>query len=73
MRRTALKDPALYDEMSFSTIDPIPYIDQAAIMAQQEFFIKEGMTQELRQPIDLAPFIDRTFVDHAIGVLGRYP
>lgn len=72
IRRTNIKDPTLYDEMSMPTVDPNPYIDLPGIAAQQDWFYTQGLTPELRAPVDLTTFADRAFVDRALAVLGPY-
>lgn len=67
-----VKDRSLYDDMSYVTIDPNPYVDAAGLTVQQEWFFNHGMMPELRAPVDLAAFADRGFVDHALSVLGPY-
>ena len=72
IRRTPVKDPALYDEMGFYTVDPNPHVDVPGISAQQQWFFARGQMPELRAPVDLAAFTDRQFVDYALSVLGPY-
>jgi NitT/TauT family transport system substrate-binding protein len=68
-RYTAVKDPALYADMSFSYVDPDGRVDPERIAADVQYYLAKGFTQ---QPIDVQQVIDTRYVDYALARLGPY-
>ncbi len=68
-RFTAVKDPALYEQMNFSFIDPDGRVDPALLAADVRYYLAKGFMQ---QPVDVNQVIDHRYVDYALGRLGRY-
>jgi len=68
-RHTTVKDPALYDRMGMSTIDPNGAVNLASLADQAAWYGEQGF---LQGSIDVASLIDTRFVDAALARLGPY-
>ncbi len=66
---TALKDPALYDQMALAYLNPDCYLNVDAMVADLEWYAANGYVP---QKPDLVQAVDNTYCDHAIQQLGRY-
>ena len=62
--RSAVKDPALYDQMGFSYIDPNGRLDQASLTEQLEWHTRQGFVAE---PPNVADAIDMSFADLVVS------
>jgi NitT/TauT family transport system substrate-binding protein len=51
-------------------IDPDGQINVQSVQDDLDWFVREGM---VRTSIDLARYVDRSFVDAAVARLGPYP
>jgi len=68
-RDTPVTDPAAYQHMSFSAIDPNGRVDMESLSDLQEWYATHGYVPK---PADIAGAIDPSFATHAVGVLGPY-
>ena len=68
-RDTPVTDPAAYQHMSFSAIDPNGRVDMESLSDLQEWYATHGYVPK---PADIAGAIDRSFATHAVGALGPY-
>ncbi len=66
---TALKDPALYDQMALAYLNPDCYLNVDSMVADLEWYAAHGYVP---QKPDLAQIVDNTYCDYAIQQLGRY-
>jgi NitT/TauT family transport system substrate-binding protein len=66
---TSVKDPALYQEMTFLAYSPDGKHHLESLANEQEFFLSTGQQQ---QRIDLAQLVDTTFAENAARQLGPY-
>jgi NitT/TauT family transport system substrate-binding protein len=69
MRHTAVKDPALYERMGFTSIDPDGRVLQERVEADARYYLARGFSQ---QAIDVSQVIDTRFTDYAVSRLGPY-
>ncbi|HLH24249.1 MAG TPA: ABC transporter substrate-binding protein [Chloroflexota bacterium] len=67
-QHTDVKDPALYAKMGLPTVEPNGEIAVWSIDEMQDYFVQAGSQQ---QTVDLQQMIDRTYLDYALGRLGR--
>ena len=70
MKYTSLKDPAQYDKIQWEYVDPNLQFNTESMHDQQEWYAAQGFVPK---KVDLESMIDRSFVDHALGKLGRVP
>jgi NitT/TauT family transport system substrate-binding protein len=68
-RDTPVTDPAAYQHMSFSAIDPNGRVNLESLSNLQEWYATHGYVP---QQADLATSIDPSFASYAVGVLGPY-
>jgi NitT/TauT family transport system substrate-binding protein len=66
---TGVKDPALYEVMLMPGLNPDGGINLASIADAQQWWVDRG---EIREPVDVAQLWDGSYLDYAIGRLGRY-
>ncbi|HZU07893.1 MAG TPA: ABC transporter substrate-binding protein [Chloroflexota bacterium] len=66
---TNVKEPALYDRMTFDYMNPDGYINAEALAADLDWFVANGY---LRERPDLRMVVDNRYVDYALQQLGRY-
>lgn len=66
---TAVTDPAVHLKTVPSYITPNGYISRESLQEQVAFYTEKGW---IKVKIDANAVIDDSFVDHAIGVLGKY-
>jgi NitT/TauT family transport system substrate-binding protein len=64
---TPLRDPALWERMVWTAIDPNGRVNADSIVDTQAWYRRHGM---LQSDADLRPFIDASFVDWAVERLG---
>jgi NitT/TauT family transport system substrate-binding protein len=67
-RYTQLKDPAQYARLGWHGVDPNGELDLAVMDDLQQYFLEIGSQQ---QKLDLARVIDRSYLESALGRLGR--
>jgi NitT/TauT family transport system substrate-binding protein len=70
VRHLDLKDPAIYEQMPWPSIDPNGRINLEALTHSQAWFVDHGYVQKA---IDLSQVVDYQFADYAVGQLGRQP
>ncbi|SRR5579884_2194043 len=68
-RNTAVKDPALYDQMVLPWINPDGAFSLNGYQEVQEYFVRHGIVP---QTIDLTQLVDNSFADWAAAQLGPY-
>ena len=68
-RQTAVKDPALYEQMGFSYIDPNGRLDEESLGEQLAWFTQQGFVP---QPPVVRESVDLSFADFAVERLGWY-
>ena len=66
---TAVKDPALYEQMGFSYIDPNGRLEQNSLAEQADWHTQQGF---VTQPPNVAQALDTSFADFAVDRLGWY-
>jgi NitT/TauT family transport system substrate-binding protein len=65
---TPLQDQNLIARMAMSNVDPNGTLDRRVLDTMQDYFVKSGTQQEKQ---DLTRVIDTTYIDYAVGRLGR--
>jgi ABC-type nitrate/sulfonate/bicarbonate transport system substrate-binding protein len=68
--QTAVKDPALYDRMEPSYVNPNGWVQVENLKEQQRELAELGLLDG--PPVDLDQVIDHRYVENALRVLGRY-
>jgi NitT/TauT family transport system substrate-binding protein len=68
-RYTPITDPAAYQQMSFSAIDPNGHVDLQSLSSLQEWYAAHGYVPK---PADISVALDPSFATYAVGVLGTY-
>ncbi len=68
-RYTPMTDPAAYQLMSFSAIDPNGRVGLESLNTMQDWYATHGYVPK---PADLSDAVDPTFATYAVGVLGPY-
>lgn len=66
---TSLKDPALYDKINFTLLDPNGRVLTSSMQYDLNWFVKDG---DVKKPVDLSAVVDNSFVDDAVKTLGAY-
>ncbi|HZS00767.1 MAG TPA: ABC transporter substrate-binding protein [Chloroflexota bacterium] len=69
IKHTTLKDRALYDRMAQSNSELNGNVNVANIERDQDFYMRMGYQQ---QKADVQSFVDTSFGEYAVSVLGRY-
>lgn len=67
MAHTPVKDANLYKVLDMHKVDPNGAIDDKELGLAQDYFLKAGVQ---KQRIDLAQFIDRSYIEYALQRLG---
>ena len=67
-QHTQLKDPAQYARLGWHGVDPNGELDIAVLDDMQDYFLKVGTQQ---QRLDMTRVVDRSYLDYALGRLGR--
>ena len=68
MKYTSLKDPAQYSKIQWEYVDPNLQFNVDSMRDQQEWYAAQGFVPK---KVDVDSMIDRSFVDHALGKVGR--
>jgi NitT/TauT family transport system substrate-binding protein len=68
-RITPIRDLALLERIGPPWMDPNGGVNVASLSAIQRWYLERG---DLTQEVDMARVVDPTFVDYALGRLGRY-
>ncbi|HZR98779.1 MAG TPA: ABC transporter substrate-binding protein [Chloroflexota bacterium] len=68
-KHMSLKDPAIWEAIVPAGINPDGYSLYQSGIDDQDWYLAKGT---LQQRVDLAAVVDHSFVDYALGVLGRY-
>jgi NitT/TauT family transport system substrate-binding protein len=68
-RETLLKDPATYQQIKYSWVDPNGLVGQASLEARVDVFRDLGV---LTTPVDLGPAVDDRYRQFAVRYLGEY-
>ncbi|HEY7066243.1 MAG TPA: ABC transporter substrate-binding protein [Chloroflexota bacterium] len=68
VKRTPVKDRALYATMSPVGLDPNGQLAIAYLASEQELYAREGLLTSL---IDVASLVDSQYADYAVAQLGR--
>lgn len=69
IRNTPVKDPALYEQMHWTYLNPDCYLNQDALAWDLDWYIAHGF---VTQRPDLPAVVDNRYCDGALAVLGRY-
>jgi NitT/TauT family transport system substrate-binding protein len=69
IEHTPIKDPALYEVMVPSGIDPDGGLNQESMEYDQDWYLSRGFT---REKIDLGRVVDLSYRDAALQQIGRY-
>jgi NitT/TauT family transport system substrate-binding protein len=67
---TAIKDPAVYREMSPNAVDPDGRVNEAGLRNDLAFFRQRGLVKDTR--IRVEDVVDGSFVEAAVRALGPY-
>jgi NitT/TauT family transport system substrate-binding protein len=67
-KHTAIKDPAILNAIVPPGLNPNGYMNVESIMATQEFWRARDL---LQTTLPVERMVDHSYVDHALGVLGR--
>lgn len=70
MKYTSLKDPAQYNQIQWEFVDPNLQFNVESMRDQQEWYAAQG---SVTKKVDVETMIDRSFVEHALGKVGRLP
>jgi NitT/TauT family transport system substrate-binding protein len=71
IQHTSIKDPALYDKMEMSWVNPNGHLQVENLKEQQREFAALGLLEGA--PVDLDQIVDTSYVENALRVLGVYP
>lgn len=66
---TTVKDPALYDRMGMSGVDPDGKVNMPSLLDQAAYYAEQGV---MPAGVDLRPLIDERFREAALQQLGPY-
>jgi NitT/TauT family transport system substrate-binding protein len=69
IQATPIKDPRLYDRMTFSAADPNGELNLANMQDQLNWYTQMGYVTE---PVDLAAVYDPSIAEEAVARLGSY-
>jgi NitT/TauT family transport system substrate-binding protein len=69
-RTTSVKDVALLDQMAPTWIDPNGTLNVDSLRALERWYFERG---DMPAEVDFDRVVDTSFVDYALGQLGRYP
>jgi NitT/TauT family transport system substrate-binding protein len=69
-KHTPLKNPAAYEKVRWAPLNPDGYLAVESIEQEQEWYLKEGL---ITSKVPLDRVVDHSFVEYALGKLGRYP
>jgi NitT/TauT family transport system substrate-binding protein len=70
VKHTSIKDPAVIDAMVPPGLNPDGYVNLDGVMAAQEFWRQANL---LPATLPAETIVDHSYLDYALGVLGRYP
>jgi NitT/TauT family transport system substrate-binding protein len=68
-RNTNVKDPTLYDKMTWDYMNPDGYLNLDTLARDLDWYVRNGLVTE--RP-DVNRLVDHSFADHAVRTLGRY-
>jgi NitT/TauT family transport system substrate-binding protein len=68
-QQTAMRDPALYDRIVYPYLNPNGYVNADSIRSDFEWFRRDG---QIEGRVDVDAVLDNSYVDDALGRLGRY-
>jgi NitT/TauT family transport system substrate-binding protein len=68
-RVTSVRDLALLGRVGQPWIDPNGGVDTASLRAVQRWYVERG---DLTREVDVARMLDMSYVDYALGRIGRY-
>ncbi len=69
VRTTPVKDPSIHERIAPIWIDPNGDINLASLRAVQRWYVERG---DQSAEVDLTSLVDRSYLDYALGRLGRY-
>jgi NitT/TauT family transport system substrate-binding protein len=67
-RHTSIKDPATYKRMVLPEFDPNAQMNVESVREQMQWFVANGF---IPNPVALDDYFDPSYLDYAVGVLGR--
>ena len=67
---TSLKDPALWEKIVPSGLNPDGYLNLESLNENLDWYVDRGV---VRARPDMSAVVDNSFADYAIQKLGRYP
>jgi NitT/TauT family transport system substrate-binding protein len=68
-RNTNVKDPTLYDKMTWDYMNPDGYLNLETLARDLDWYVRNGLVTE--RP-DVNRLVDHSFADYAVRTLGRY-
>ncbi|HLH25152.1 MAG TPA: ABC transporter substrate-binding protein [Chloroflexota bacterium] len=69
IRNTPVKDPALYDQMGLTYLNPDCYLNLDTMAADVDWYFENGY---IAPKPDVTQYVDHSYCDYALQQLGRY-
>jgi ABC-type nitrate/sulfonate/bicarbonate transport system substrate-binding protein len=69
VNNTAVKQPALYDQMAWNYLNPNCSVNLKTLPADLEWYVAKGLTP----PLDVNQVVDNSYCEYAVQQLGAYP
>ncbi|HEY7064592.1 MAG TPA: ABC transporter substrate-binding protein [Chloroflexota bacterium] len=69
VKYSTLQDPQLIRKIKLAPINPDGYVYEESLRTDLDYFVRSG---QLAQAPNLSEIVDSSFVDYAIGVLGKF-
>jgi NitT/TauT family transport system substrate-binding protein len=70
IKHSRIKDPAIWEQIRVSSVDPDGYPNKRSLVEEQDWHFAQGL---LTDRVDLDSVIDIRYIDYALQQLGRYP
>ena len=70
MKRTPVKDRALYDRMQWGHIDPNGTVGKESLREQQDWYARQGLVPK---KVDIDEIVDERYIKYAVEQLGAVP
>lgn len=69
IKNTEIKDPALFDRMGLTGLNPDGYVYSQSVAEDLEWYVAKGLVKE-KLPVNTV--VDNQYVEYALGKLGKY-
>ncbi|MBI2954527.1 MAG: ABC transporter substrate-binding protein [Chloroflexi bacterium] len=67
---TAVKDPAMYDNMRVAGFNRNGYVSVESLTNDQEFYVAEGVIKP-DEKADIGKMVDHSYLENALNILGK--